>query len=60
MNVCIFLPTGKTFSFKKVKVLVNNESFLILEYVAMSDGIDKAVTFQKSAIVGWSFHEEVM
>ncbi len=52
--VCIFLPTGKTFTFRNVKMLTDNESVLMFSYSAMSDGKTKVATFPKNTFVGWS------
>ena len=54
MNLCIFMPTGKTFSFKNVTFVHNNESYLVFEYKAMSDGETKEASFIKSNIAGYS------
>jgi hypothetical protein len=53
-TLCLFLPTGKTFTFKNVDIVQDNESVLKIEYVAMSDGNRKVATFQKSQVVGYS------
>lgn len=58
MNICLFLQSGRTYSFKNVVITCNNESFLGFTYRAMSDGVAKQMTVQKRAIVGWSTHEE--
>lgn len=52
--LCIFTPTGHTYTFRDVEVVVDNESMLIAEYTAMSDGRRKRVTVIKSAIVAYS------
>jgi len=56
-TLCIFLPTGKTFTFKKVLIITDNETVLIFSYVAMSDGGSKVATFYKSSIVGISIFD---
>ena len=56
MNICIFMQTGKTFSFKNIKMVMSNESVLVFQYIAMSDSILKTATFQKAIIAGWSTH----
>ena len=53
-TLCLFLPAGRTFTFRNVEILTDNESVLVIHYNAMSDQIDKVLTVQKSAIVGWS------
>jgi len=57
-NICLFLPTGRTLSFRDIVIISNNESFLTFDYRAMSDSLIKTGTFQKRALVGWSIHEE--
>lgn len=54
INLCIFLPTGRTFSFKNVTLLSDNENMIIFSYIAMSDGVEKIATFYKTHIVGIS------
>lgn len=54
MTICLFLPSGKTFTFHGVTLVTNNETVLVFEYKAMSDGKKKVHTAQKSALVGWS------
>jgi len=44
-NLCIFLPTGKTFSFKDVDIINNNETMLVFNYTAMSDDKRKLGSF---------------
>ena len=53
-SLCVFCPTGRTFTFCNVDVRVNNETVLVFDYRAMSDGKVKTMTVQKSAIIGWS------
>lgn len=52
--VCIFCPTGKTFTFRNVSVIVDNESVLVFNYGAMSDGRMKTHVAIKANIVGYS------
>lgn len=61
MNICIFLPSGKTFSFHDCTITVDNESFLQFWYAAMSDGQQKEAHFPKTNIAGWSitYYEEM-
>jgi hypothetical protein len=54
MTICLFIPTGRTFTFKNAEILTNNETVLVIEYVAMSDGKSKKITVQKDQIVGWA------
>lgn len=58
MTVCLFLPSGKTFTFRGARIVTDNETVLVIEYVAMSDGRGKTLTAQKAAIVGWSISDE--
>lgn len=53
-SLCLFLPTGKTFSFKGVSIRTNNETALEFSYQAMSDNKVKYGFFQKNQIVGFS------
>lgn len=52
--LCIFMPTGKTFTFKDVELICDNESMLQFNYSAMSDGKTKTASFPKATICGWS------
>lgn len=52
--LCIFTPTGRTYTFKNVTLICDNESVLQFEYAAMSDGKAKTATFPKTALCGWS------
>jgi len=52
--LCIFTPTGRTYTFKDVTVICDNETVLCFEYTAMSDGKSKVATFPKTTICGWS------
>lgn len=53
----IFTSDGKTFTFKNVTVLVDNESVLLFEYYSVSDGAKKRGNFYKSRIVGHTLQE---
>lgn len=52
--LCIFTPTGKTYTFRDVKLLCDNETTLQFAYAAMSDGRVKVATFPKATLCGWS------
>jgi len=52
--LCIFLPTGKTYTFKNVTIITDNETMLVFRYAAMSDGLQKTATFPKNTLCGWS------
>jgi hypothetical protein len=45
---------GKTFIFKNVEAVRDNESYFQFDYSATSDGKMKTATFRKEAICGWS------
>jgi hypothetical protein len=53
-SLCIFLNSGRTFTFRNVQIECDNESVLGFSYTAMSDGKLKAGTFQKSQMAGYS------
>ena len=55
--LCIFTPTGRTYTFRDVEVTCDNESVLQFQYLAMSDGKQKVATFPKANISGWSVTE---
>ena len=46
-SICIFLVSGKTFTFKKVSDVVDNENCISFSYKAMSDGKVKKAIFYK-------------
>jgi len=50
----IFLNSGKTFTFRNIKLVTDNESVLVFEYSAISDGKTKQAIFAKNGIAGWS------
>ena len=52
--ICIFTPTGRTYTFKSIKMLCDNETILQFQYQAMSDSKIKTATFPKNTICGWS------
>jgi hypothetical protein len=53
-SICIFLPTGKTFTFKDVTINHVNETAVSFNYKAMSDGREKRAVFLNDSIAGWS------
>lgn len=53
--LCIFLTSGKTFTFKKVDVREDNETALVFTYLAMSDGFTKQAQFYKQNVAGFSY-----
>lgn len=55
--ICIFTQSGRTYTFKNVEMLCENETVIQFSYKAMSDGKEKIATFPKSNICGWSLTE---
>ena len=55
--ICIFTHTGRTYTFKDIMIVCNNESVISFSYTAMSDGKLKTATFPKNTICGWSLTE---
>lgn len=53
-SVCIFMESGRTFTFRNAAIRCDNENALVLAYTAMSDGREKIVTFSKFRIVGFA------
>lgn len=53
-TICLFLPSGKTFTFRNAQIETDNESVLIILYTAMSDGMKKRIIVQKTMIVGFA------
>ena len=51
-SVCFFLPTGRTFTFRNVEMLTDNETVWVIQYQAMSDELVKTATFFKSHVAG--------
>ena len=56
-SICIFLNSGRTFTFRNIVILCDNESMLSFSYVAMSDGGSKRAMFPKRGIAGWTVME---
>jgi len=54
-SICLFLVSGKTFTFKNVEVLHDNQSSIRFRYDAMSDGKTKVGYFEKTLVAGYSF-----
>ena len=52
--LCIFTTTGRTYTFKSVEIICENETVLQFTYSAMSDGLKKTATFPKATLCGWS------
>ncbi len=55
--LCVFLNTGRTFTFRDVAVVCDNETVVQFEYAAMSDGKIKMATFYKQNVAGVSLTE---
>jgi len=53
-SLCIFTNYGRTYTFKEVTIVCDNETILQFRYKAMSDSLVKVGTFPKSGICGWS------
>jgi len=56
-SLCVFLKSGKTFTFKDVEITTENETVLQFTYCAMSDGKMKTATFFHTAVAGYSVTE---
>lgn len=50
----LFTKEGKTFTFHNVTLIVDNESTLVFDYGAQSDGRGKRFECYKNNIVGFS------
>lgn len=53
-SLCIFLITGRTFTFRKVEIISDNETVITFQYKAMSDNLIKTATFYKQHVAGIS------
>lgn len=53
-TIGLFTPTGRTYTFRNAKIVLDNETVLVVAYQAMSDGAKKSITVQKNQVVGWS------
>lgn len=53
-SLCIFLVSGRTFTFRSVTIEHDNESAITFTYEAMSDGRRKRATFIKLHVAGVS------
>lgn len=56
-SLCIFLESGRTYTFRNVQLVQDNETALVFLYTATSDGNDKKGTFFKTHVVGFSTME---
>ena len=50
----VFMESGRTFSFYDVEIVTDNETVIVFDYAAMSDGRKKRGRFYKHRIVGES------
>ncbi len=50
----LFTVSGNTFTFKSGVIIVDNETMLIFNYSAASDGKGKTGVFQKRNLAGYS------
>jgi hypothetical protein len=57
MTLVLFTPHGKTFTFKDVIIVTDNETMLEAMYTAMSDGKQKKLVAQKANLVAYSIAE---
>ena len=51
-SICFFLNTGRTFTFRDVQIVHDNETCITILYKAMSDNQAKEATFYKTHVVG--------
>ena len=51
-SICFFLTTGKTFTFRNVDVISDNQTAIQIRYTAMSDNLVKEATFYKEHMAG--------
>lgn len=56
-TVCMFLTSGKTFTFRDATIATDNEYAVVVDYVAMSDGKEKRATFYKANVAGMAISE---
>lgn len=47
-SLCVFMSSGRTFTFKDVVIIYDNEHMLSFRYSAMSDGLEKVMTIYKN------------
>ena len=52
--VCVFLTSGKTFTFRDGEILVDNQTIFVFTYNAMSDSLLNTATFYKDSVAGIS------
>jgi len=53
-SICLFLNSGKTFTFRQVEIEHDNQAAITFKYSAMSDGKVKVATFYKENVAGVS------
>jgi len=57
-TVTLFLPTGKTFTFRGAEILSDTESELSLKYKSVTDHRLGELVVRKDAIVAYSFKRD--
>jgi len=50
--ICFFLNTGKTYTFRDVEVISDNQTAIHIRYKAVSDGFSKEAIFYKEHVAG--------
>lgn len=58
MTLHLFLPTGRTYTFRGAQVVADTENELIVEYTSARDGLVGSLHVRKEAIVAWSLKPE--
>ena len=53
-SLCLFFASGRTFTFRNVTILSDNENAINFTYTAMSDGEVKEGNFSRFHVVGIS------
>ena len=51
-SICFFLDTGRTFTFRDIQIVRDNETDITILYKSMTDNQAKEATFYKARIVG--------
>jgi hypothetical protein len=54
-TICLFMTTGRTYTFKRVTILSDNETAITFAYSAMSDGKLKHAIFYKTHVAGVAY-----
>ena len=53
----LFVQTGRTYTFRDVQIVSNNETAITIKYQAMSDGKEKIGVFFWTNLIGYSVAE---